>query len=106
MTDDEPPTIAAVMPAGSVLFYLGKLLHGGGANTIDRPRLGTILEYVASWLRPHENHLLAVPPEQAAALPPRLQELLGYNMHGVIGHVDGRHPRTFLARSTQQQHTP
>ena len=95
-----PMTVPAVMPAGSVLFYLGKLLHGGGANTTDRPRLGVILEYVASWLRPQENHVLAVPREVAASLPARLQELLGYNMHGVVGHVDGRHPRNFLARST------
>jgi ectoine hydroxylase-related dioxygenase (phytanoyl-CoA dioxygenase family) len=99
----EPGTIPAVMAAGSVLFYLGNVLHGGGANTTDRPRLGTILEYVASWLRPQENHLLAVPRGVAVTLPPRLQEFLGYSMYGtVIGHVDGRHPRNFLARSASE----
>ena len=93
--DDE--LVQAVMPAGSVIFYLGKIWHGGGANTTDRPRLGVILEYVAAWLRPQENHLLAVPREVAATLPERLQELLGYNIYPpFVGYVDGRHPRRYL----------
>jgi ectoine hydroxylase-related dioxygenase (phytanoyl-CoA dioxygenase family) len=90
--------VDAVMPAGSVLFYLGRAWHGGGANRTDRPRLGVILEYVASWLRPQENHVLAVPREVVAELPERLQELLGYNIHPpFLGYVDGRHPRRYVS---------
>lgn len=44
--------IKAVMPRGSVMFYAGSLYHCGGQNTTDKTRLGVILEYVASWLRP------------------------------------------------------
>jgi len=85
------------MPAGSVMFYLGTLWHGGGANRTDRPRLGVVLEYVASWLRPQENHFLAVPRAVVAGLPERLQELLGYNVYPpFLGYVDGRHPRKLL----------
>jgi ectoine hydroxylase-related dioxygenase (phytanoyl-CoA dioxygenase family) len=95
----DTPTVPAEMAAGSVLFYLGSLWHGGGANRTDRPRLGVVLEYVASWLRPQENHYLAVPTEVVRALPERLQELLGYNIHPpFMGYVDGRHPRRMLAR--------
>ena len=95
--DPSTPTVAAEMGAGSVMFYLGSIWHGGGANQTDRPRLGTILEYVAGWLRPQENHLLAVPREVAATLPERLQELLGYNIYPpFVGYVDGRHPRRAL----------
>jgi ectoine hydroxylase-related dioxygenase (phytanoyl-CoA dioxygenase family) len=87
----------AEMPAGSVMFYLGTLWHGGGANNSDRPRLGVILEYAASWLRPQENHVLGVPQEVVATLPERLQELLGYNVYPpFLGYVDGRHPRRLL----------
>jgi ectoine hydroxylase-related dioxygenase (phytanoyl-CoA dioxygenase family) len=94
--DDIDVTIAE-MPAGSVMFYLGTLWHGGGANRTDRPRLGVILEYVASWLRPQENHVLAVPPDVVAKLPEALQELLGYNVYPpFLGYVDGRHPRRLL----------
>jgi ectoine hydroxylase-related dioxygenase (phytanoyl-CoA dioxygenase family) len=68
--------VDAVMPAGSVIFYGGKVFHGGGENQTDTPRLGVILEYVSAWLRPQETHLLAVPRATAANLPERLQELL------------------------------
>lgn len=91
------PTIAAEMPAGSVMFYPGSLWHGGGANRTDAARLGVILEYAAAWLRQQETHLLAVPRPVAAALPERLQELLGYGIYPpFVGYVDGRHPRRAL----------
>jgi len=97
--DPHTPTVAAEMPAGSALFYLGSVWHGGGANTTDRARLGVILEYVASWLRPQENHVLAVPRAVVARLPETLQELLGYNIYPpFMGYVDGRHPRRSLER--------
>jgi ectoine hydroxylase-related dioxygenase (phytanoyl-CoA dioxygenase family) len=35
--------VDVVMPAGSVAFYLGSVLHGGGANGTSTPRLGVIL---------------------------------------------------------------
>jgi ectoine hydroxylase-related dioxygenase (phytanoyl-CoA dioxygenase family) len=90
-------TVCVPMPAGSALIYLGSVWHGGGANTTDRPRLGVVLHYAASWLRPVENHVLAVPPAVARTLPERLQELLGYNIAPpFIGYVDGRHPRKLL----------
>jgi ectoine hydroxylase-related dioxygenase (phytanoyl-CoA dioxygenase family) len=98
LPDPLPTPVPATMPAGSVLFYPGNLVHGGGANVTDRPRLGVILEYVVAWLRPQENHCLAVPREVVAGLPERLQELLGYNIFPpFVGYVDGRHPRRVLA---------
>jgi ectoine hydroxylase-related dioxygenase (phytanoyl-CoA dioxygenase family) len=88
----------AVMSPGSAMFYLGSLWHGGGVNQTSRPRLGVILEYAAGWLRPQENHCLAVPRDVARILPQRLQELLGYNIYPpFVGYVDGRHPRRVLS---------
>jgi ectoine hydroxylase-related dioxygenase (phytanoyl-CoA dioxygenase family) len=90
--------LTATMAPGSALFYLGSLWHGGGANRTRRPRLGVILEYAAGWLRPQENHCLAVPREVARQLPERLQELLGYDIYPpFLGYVDGRHPRKVLS---------
>jgi len=95
--DARAEQVTAEMPAGSVMFYLGNLWHGGGPNRTASPRLGVILEYVAGWLRPQENHCLAVPRRVARALPERLQELLGYNIHPpFLGYVDGSHPRKVL----------
>lgn len=89
--------VYAEMPAGSVMFYLGNAWHSGGANTTAKPRLGVILEYVMSWLRAQENHVLAVPRETVAELPARLQELLGYNIFPpFVGYVDGRHPQRYI----------
>ena len=93
----DSPKITIEMPAGSLLLYRGSLWHGGGANHTDQPRLGVVVHYAASWLRPVENHVLVVPPERARDLSPRLQELLGYNIHPPFtGYVDGRHPRKLL----------
>jgi len=97
---DDAQVIAAVMPAGSVMFYVGTVWHGGGANRTDERRLGVILEYAASWLRAQENHVTAVPVEVMRTLSPRLQELLGYNIFPpFLGYVDGRHPRRALGPS-------
>ena len=89
---------AATMTPGTAMFYLGSLWHGGGANQTGLPRLGVILEYAAAWLRPQENHCLAVPRDVVRTLPQRLQELLGYNIYPpFLGYVDGRHPRRVLS---------
>lgn len=95
--DATTQSIQAVMPAGSVMFFLGSAFHGGGANRTDRPRLGVIIEYCAGWLRPQENHVIGVPKAIMRELPLRLQELLGYGIFGpFVGNVDGRHPRKYL----------
>ena len=102
-TDERPDastlTVSVEMPAGTALVYSGQVWHGGGANRTDESRLGVVLHYGASWLRPVENHVLAVPPAQARELPVRLQELLGYNVRPpFLGYVDGRHPSALLER--------
>lgn len=88
--------IQAVMPAGSICIFLGSLFHAGGANRSQARRMGIAMEYCAGWVRPQENHILAVPKEVVRELPERLQGLLGYEVHGILGAADGRHPRKFL----------
>jgi ectoine hydroxylase-related dioxygenase (phytanoyl-CoA dioxygenase family) len=89
--------ISVSMPAGAAIMYVGSLWHGGGGNRTDTVRRGVVMHYAASWLRPAENHCLAVPREVVRSLSPRLQELLGYNVHPpFLGNVDGRHPQRLL----------
>jgi hypothetical protein len=94
------PSIAlsrATMAAGAVLFYDGRLVHGAGRNNSSCTRLALIVEHVVRWLRPAENHTLAVPRSIAVTLPEPLQELLGYNQHGsFLGDVAGMTPRDWL----------
>ena len=50
----------AEMPAGSVLYWMGGLLHGAGENTSGDWRYGVILTYSLGWVRQEENH--TIPP--------------------------------------------
>lgn len=72
----------AVMPKGSILYYLGSTVHGGGANKSDQPRRGLITTYSLGWLRQEENHYLAIPRDVADSYPEHVRRLMGYQAHG------------------------
>ncbi len=95
--------VQGVMPAGSVLIYFGSLLHAGGANKTDKPRVGVVLSYCLGWLKQAENSFLAVSSEQASLLPERLQRLLGYFVHKPnLGCVEGQDPILLLKQGNIQ----
>ena len=80
-----PEEIAhAEMQAGSVFIYTGSVLHGGGTNNTDEPRLGVFLHYAPSWLRQEENQYLSCPPEVAKDFSPQLRSLIGYSKGGYV----------------------
>lgn len=82
-----------VMPAGAAIVFQGTLLHRGGANRSDAPRLAFTNQYCEPWARTQENFYLGVPRERAQAMAPRLQDLLGYNIWApFMGQVTGSHP--------------
>jgi ectoine hydroxylase-related dioxygenase (phytanoyl-CoA dioxygenase family) len=90
-------SVPALMPAGSVLVYHGSLWHGGGANASGARRLAIIANYCAGWVRQEECQLLALPREQVATFPPRLQALVGYGTYrGLLGHVDQQSPAEWV----------
>lgn len=72
----------AVMTKGSVLFYLGSTIHGGGANNSPKSRSGLINTYSLGWLRQEENQYLSVPREIADSYPENVRRLMGYQSHG------------------------
>lgn len=91
------PSVPTVMPAGSALVYHGSLWHGGGANTSAERRLAIVCNYCAGFLRQEECQLLALPREQVASFPPRLQALVGYSTYrGLLGHVDQQSPAEWV----------
>lgn len=71
-------SIPAEMNRGSVLIYSGSIIHGGGANHSEEPRIGMNVQYLLAWLRQEENQYLSCPPQVARDLDPALQALLGY----------------------------
>lgn len=82
-----------VMPAGAAIVFQGTLVHGGGANRSDAPRLAFTNQYCEPWARTQENFYLGVPRDEVQAMSPRLQDLLGYNIWPpFMGQVTGSHP--------------
>jgi hypothetical protein len=93
----DDPALPVVMPAGSCVFFVGTLWHGGGANTTDRARLAVTAQYCQPWLRPMEAYTLSIPREVARAVSDDIQRMLGYSIHPpFVGAVDGLHPRRLL----------
>ncbi len=78
----EDEIVQAIMPKCSVLVYLGSVLHGGGANQSDRPRMGLVNTYSLGWLRQEENMYLTIPREIAESYPDNIRRLMGYQGHG------------------------
>jgi hypothetical protein len=94
----QPHEIAsATAPRGSVILWLGGVLHGGGANRSAAIRRGLVMSYRLGWLAGGEKLLLSIPPAVARGLPERLQRLIGYQLHRPnLGWVEGRDPLLWL----------
>jgi ectoine hydroxylase-related dioxygenase (phytanoyl-CoA dioxygenase family) len=103
--DDEAATsvesIQAKMPRGSCLFYDGKILHGGGANTSDQVRTGVNLTYAVGWVRQEENQYLACPTEIARTLDDDLLRMMGYQAGAfAMGYVGDQQDPLAALRGT------
>lgn len=98
--------VAAEMPAGAAVIYLGSTIHGGGPNTTkDQRRRGMHVSYTLGWLRTEENHYLTATPDVVRSFPRQAQELLGYAVHdalaqggGYLGAVDTADPVELIAQ--------
>lgn len=90
--------IPVVMPAGSMVFFVGTLWHAGGANRTDKSRLCVTAQYCQPWCRQQENYSLSVSRERARQCSENMQRMLGYSIHSpFMGMVDGLHPKRVLA---------
>ena len=98
--------VRAEMPAGSVLFWLGGTLHGGGANVTDDDwRYGIVLTFTLGWLRQEENQHLSMPAADAFALPDAVRSRLGFAMDygdGGLGFYDASVLSASTSASTNQ----
>jgi len=81
----EDEIVAAEMPAGSVLFWAGGLLHGAGANRTNEVRCGYFVSFSVGWVRQEENHYLEIPVAEALELDAEMRDLIGYKMHSGLG---------------------
>jgi ectoine hydroxylase-related dioxygenase (phytanoyl-CoA dioxygenase family) len=88
----------AEMSRGSVLFYDGKVLHGGGANRSVGVRRGVNITYAVGWVRQEENQFLACPLDIARTLDDDLLKMMGYQQGAfALGYVgDQQDPLSLL----------
>ena len=93
---EDVATVDVLMPAGSVVVFLGTLWHRGGANRSSSPRLAITPQYCEPWARPQEQMVLSV-GAAAAQYSERVRAMLGYAIHPpFMGHVNGLHPLRVL----------
>ncbi|MFC9436683.1 phytanoyl-CoA dioxygenase family protein [Nocardia sp. NPDC057030] len=91
-----------VMQAGSCVFFLGTLWHGGGANRSPNPRLAATAQYCEPWLRPQEAFTLSITRDTVRTVSEDIRRMLGYSIHPpFIGQVDGMHPKRLLEPGAQ-----
>jgi ectoine hydroxylase-related dioxygenase (phytanoyl-CoA dioxygenase family) len=92
------PGAQVEMRRGSVLFYDGKVFHGGGANSSDGYRKGVNITYSVGWVRQEENQYLACPQDVAVTLDDDLLKMMGYQEGAfALGYVgDQQDPLAFL----------
>lgn len=93
---EDHEVVDVVMPAGSVVVFLGTLWHRGGANRSDAPRLAITPQYCEPWARQQEQMVLSV-GTAAARFSDRVRTMLGFGIHPpFMGHVNGLHPLRLL----------
>ncbi len=93
----------AIMPAGSVVVFLGTTWHGGGDNRSEAPRFAVTHQYCEAYMRQQENYLLELSKSTVRDLSPQMRSLVGYSIHPpFMGMVDGRHPLKTLDDDTPQ----
>jgi ectoine hydroxylase-related dioxygenase (phytanoyl-CoA dioxygenase family) len=107
MSDDDAARIRsaqAEMARGSVLFYDGKVRHGGGANRSDAARQGVNITYAVGWVRQEENQFLACPPDVARTLDDDLLRMMGYQQGAfALGYVGDQQDPLAALRGTREK---
>lgn len=92
-----------VMPAGSCVFFVGTLWHGGGANSSAAARLAVTAQYCQPWLRPMEAFTLSISRDTAREVSEDIRRMIGYSVHPpFVGAVDGLHPLRLLEQEEGQ----
>lgn len=83
-----PPAINLTAPAGTVMIFEGRLLHGTGVNRSNATRAILVMNAVKPFMRQQEVHLLSAAPEILRDGSPKLLYRLGARPTG-LGGVEG-----------------
>lgn len=92
-----------VMEDGSMVYFLSTLWHGGGGNSSDGERSSLNMQYCQPWIRPFENHILAVSWEKLNQIPQKVVDMMGYKVGiPMVGHVEGSSPLRAVSRRLEE----
>ncbi len=83
-----PPAINLEAPAGTVMIFEGRLLHGTGVNKSDTSRTILVMNSVKPFMRQQELHMLSAAPEILENASDKLLYRLGAKVFG-LGGVEG-----------------
>ena len=72
-----PPAINLEAPAGTVMLFDGRLLHGTGTNRSERRRYVAVMSNVKAWMRTQENWVVSVASDVLAEASPKLKHRMG-----------------------------
>jgi len=83
-----PPAINLEAPAGTVMIFEGRLLHGTGVNQLDEERIILAMNSIKPVMRQQELHLLSAKPEVLRNASRKLLYRLGAIPSG-LGGIEG-----------------
>jgi ectoine hydroxylase-related dioxygenase (phytanoyl-CoA dioxygenase family) len=85
-------TIAAEGKAGSILCFDGRMWHGTGANSTDRPRHALLSYHCRPFVRQQENFSLGLLPAIRESERPALLNRLGFATWAGLGRIESPRP--------------
>ncbi|XOV89726.1 MAG: phytanoyl-CoA dioxygenase family protein [Pseudomonadota bacterium] len=88
VTEPLPPAINLAAPAGTVMVFEGRLLHGTGVNRSNASRSIMVMNSVKPFMRQQELHMLSVRSDILKNASPKLLYRLGALPTG-LGGVEG-----------------
>lgn len=88
ITDPLPPAINLEAPAGTVMIFEGRLLHGTGVNRSNATRTILVMNAIKPFMRQQEVHLLSALPEVLAGGSPKFLYRIGARPTG-LGGIEG-----------------
>ena len=80
--------ISIEAPAGTAMFFDGRLWHGSGTNQTNQPRMGLLNTYCGPQFRTQENYTAGTLPKVYKSLPIKLKELIGFKVWNGYGRFD------------------
>lgn len=85
-----PPAINLTAPAGTVMLFEGRLLHGTGVNRSNSTRAILVMNSVKWWMRQQDLHMLSVSSEVLASASSKLLYRLGaFTEFGTVEGFNG-----------------